>query len=62
VRVVANLAIHDAVFHAEAVKPSPESAADRVRNSLEAEIRKFRGREKSYLRQGRAAVKKFFGR
>ena len=62
VRVVANLAIRDRVFHSEAVKPSPESAADRVRSQLEAEIRKFRGREKSYLRRGRAAVKQFFGR
>ncbi len=62
VRVVANVIIGGKVFHSEAVKPSPLSAADRVRSQLEAEIRKFRGRERSYLRRGRARIKKFFGR
>ena len=37
-RLVANLAAHGRVYHAEAVKPTPESAADRVRSELEAEI------------------------
>ncbi len=43
-RLVARLAVGGKMYHAEAVKPSPESAADRVRSELEAEIRKDRGR------------------
>ena len=56
-RISANLTALGKVFHAEAVKPSPESAADRVRSELEAEIRKQRGRARSYLRRGSAAIK-----
>ena len=36
--LVARLIINDDVFYAEAVKPTPESAADRVRSELEAEL------------------------
>src|SRR3989344_9139746 len=43
-RLVARLIINGQVFYSEAVKPSPESAADRVRSELEAEIRRSRGR------------------
>ena len=57
-RVVARLIVNDKVFHAEAVKPSPESAADRVRSELESEIRKSRGRAKTFMRRGGAAIKK----
>jgi ribosome-associated translation inhibitor RaiA len=57
-RLVARLAIDDKVFHAEAVKPSPESAADRVRSQLEAEIRKSRGRTHTLWKRGHAAVKR----
>ena len=46
-RLVARLIINDQVFHAEAVKPNPESAADRVRSELEAEIRHSRGRARA---------------
>ena len=56
-RVAANLIISGKVFHAEAVKPTPESAADRVRSTLEAEIRRVRGRERGMWKRGRAAVK-----
>lgn len=63
-RLVARLSINDKVFHAEAVKPSPESAADRVRSELEAEIRHSRGRAHRLVRRGGAAIKRIlrFGR
>lgn len=63
-RIVARLIVDGKVFHAEAVKPSPESAADRVRAELEAEIRKSRGRTRRLLRHGGAALKRMlrFGR
>jgi len=63
-RLVARLVINDKVFHAEAVKPNPESAADRVRSQLEAEIRKSRGRTRSLWKRGHATVKRIlrFGR
>ena len=57
-RLVARLVINDKVFHAEAVKPSPESAADRVRSELEAEIRKSRGRDRKLFKRGGAAIKR----
>ena len=63
-RLVARLILDGNVFHAEAVKPTPESAADRVRNELEAEIRHSRGRTKRLLKRGGAAIKRMmrFGR
>lgn len=57
-RLVARLSVGNDVYHAEAVKPTPESAADMVRSELEAEIRKSRGRSRSLLRRGRSAIKK----
>ena len=57
-RVTARLSIDGKVFHAEAVKPTPESAADRVRSELEAEIRHSRGRAKRLWKRGGAAIKK----
>ena len=57
-RVVARLAIDGKMYHAEAVKPSPESAADRVRSELESEIRKSRGRAKTFVRRSGAAIKR----
>ena len=59
-RVSANLKVNGKTFHAEAVKPSAESAADRVRGDLEAEIRRARGKERNYLRKGRDAFKRMF--
>ena len=56
-RLVARLIINDQVFHAEAVKPNPESAADRVRSELEAEIRHSRGRTRRLWRRGSSAIK-----
>lgn len=63
-RLVARLSVHGEVFHAEAVKPSPESAADRVRSELESEIRKSRGRARRLWRRGHSAIKNMlrFGR
>lgn len=63
-RLVARLTVEGEVYHAEAVKPTPESAADRVRSELEAEIRKRRGRERSLVKRGGAALKRMlrFGR
>lgn len=63
-RLVARLTTNGRVYHAEAVKPSPESAADRVREDLSAEIRHERGRAKTLWKRGRAAVKNMlrFGR
>ncbi len=57
-RLVARLIINDNVFHAEAVKPNPESAADRVRSELEAEIRHSRGRARRLMRRGGSAIKR----
>ena len=57
-RLVARIIIDGDVFHAEAVKPSPESAADRVRSELEAEIRRSRGRARRLVRAGSAKIKK----
>jgi len=57
-RLVARLSVHDNVFYAEAVKPTPESAADRVRSQLEAEIRHSRGRTARLMKRGGAAIKK----
>jgi ribosome-associated translation inhibitor RaiA len=57
-RLVARLVVEDKVYHAEAVKPSPESAADRVRSELEQEIRKDRGRARKLWKRGGAALKK----
>lgn len=64
IRLVANLSIDGRVFHAEAVKPSAESAADRVRSELEAEIRRSHGRAKKLIRRGGVALKQMlrFGR
>jgi ribosome-associated translation inhibitor RaiA len=63
-RLVANVKVDGHVYHGEAVKPSPESAADRVRAELDAEIRRVRGKGKNFIRRGGAAVKDFlrFGR
>lgn len=63
-RLVARLVIDGTVFHAEAVKPTPESAADRVRSELEAEIRHSRGRAHKLWKRGRTAIKDIlrFGR
>ena len=56
-RLVARLAINDTVYHAEAVKPNPESAADKVRSQLEAEVRRSRGRARRLWRRGSSAIK-----
>jgi ribosome-associated translation inhibitor RaiA len=58
-RLVANLSYGSTVLHGEAVKPTPESAADRVRNELNHEIRKARGKD-GYLRRKGTAIKDFF--
>lgn len=57
-RLVARLIIGSKVFHAEAVKPTPETAADKVRSELEAEIRHSRGRAKRLMERGRSAIKR----
>lgn len=57
-RLVARLIVGGDVFYAEAVKPTPESAADRVRSELEAEIRHSRGRARSFFKRGHSAVKR----
>ncbi|MFA6414807.1 MAG: HPF/RaiA family ribosome-associated protein [Candidatus Paceibacterota bacterium] len=63
-RLVANLIVDGNVYHAEAVKPSPESAADKVRSELEAEIRRSRGRAQRLWKRGSSAIKNIvrFGR
>lgn len=65
-RLIARLIVEGKgdVYHAEAVKPTPESAADRVRSELEAEIRKSRGRARRLIRRGAGAIKNMlrFGR
>lgn len=57
-RLVARLVVDGDVYHAEAVKPTPESAADRVRSELEAEIRHSRGRARSLWKRGGSAIKR----
>lgn len=57
-RLAARLTVDGNVFHAEAVKPSPESAADKVRSELEAEIRRSRGRTRKLIKRGGSAIKK----
>lgn len=63
-RLIARLTVDGKVFRAEAVKPTPESAADRVRNELETEIRRSRGRARALVKRGGAALKRMlrFGR
>ncbi|HVM58811.1 MAG TPA: HPF/RaiA family ribosome-associated protein [Candidatus Paceibacterota bacterium] len=56
-KLSATLTMGKHVFHAEAVKPTPESAADRVRSSLEHEIRKVLGKEKGMFKRGALRVK-----
>ena len=57
-KLSAKLSIDGKVFYAEAVKPTPEIAADRVRDDLEAEIRKVRGRSQTLYKRGGAAIKR----
>jgi len=58
-RLVARLTVKNGeVYHAEAVKPTPESAADRVRSELEAEIRRARGRSRRLFERGSSAIKR----
>lgn len=59
-RITANLACGKAVFHAEAVKPTPAAAADRVRATLEHEIRAARGKGKSVWKRGAMHLKNVF--
>lgn len=63
-RLIARLIVDGTVYHAEAVKPSPATAADRVRDELEAEVRHSRGRARRLIRHGGAAIKNLlrFGR
>lgn len=63
-RLTARLTVGGRVFRAEAVKPTPETAADRVRAELEAEIRHSRGRARRLVKRGGAALKRMlrFGR
>lgn len=58
VRLEARLTVDGKVFYATAVKPTPETAADRVRAELESEIRKERGRARKLWKRGEAAVKR----
>ncbi|MHB1769743.1 MAG: HPF/RaiA family ribosome-associated protein [Minisyncoccota bacterium] len=57
-RLVARLSAGGKVFHAEAVKPTPATAADRVRDELEAEIRRSRGRAQRLMRAGSMRIKR----
>lgn len=63
-RIIARLSVGGKVFHAEAVKPTPESAADKIRSELEAEIRRSRGRSRRLFERGSSAIKQMlrFGR
>ncbi len=58
VRLTATLQFKNYVLHAEAVKPTPESAADRVRSALEQEIRRVRGKKRGLVKRGAAQLKK----
>ena len=57
-RLVARLALDGKVFHAEAVKPTAESAADRVRSELENAIRRRQGRAHRLWKRGHSAIKR----
>ena len=56
-KLVARVTTLGEVFRAEAVKPTPEAAADRVRATLEHEIRKVRGKGKSAWKKGAERAK-----
>ncbi len=56
-RLTATLRFRNHVLHAEAVKPTPESAADRVRATLEHEIRNVRGKRYGLLKRGALRLK-----
>lgn len=56
-KLVAVLRTDGKIYHAEAVKPTPESAADRVRATIEHEIRKVRGKHKSVWKRGTERLK-----
>lgn len=56
-RLTATLSYGGVVAHTEAVKPNPESAADRVRRTLEAEVRRERGKNTGIFRRGQARLK-----
>jgi ribosome-associated translation inhibitor RaiA len=56
-RLTATLSYGNVVAHAEAVKPNPESAADRVRRTLEAEVRRVRGKNNGLFKRGGARLK-----
>lgn len=56
-RLSANLTVGKLVLHAEAVKPTPESAADRVRSSLDHEIRKTFGKKKGMFKRSALRLK-----
>lgn len=57
VRLTATLLFKNYVLHAEAVKPTPESAADRVRSTLEHEVRNIRGKKRGLVKRGAALLK-----
>lgn len=57
-RLVARLKIDGKVYYGEAIKPTPESAADTVRAELESEIRKTRGRAHRLMKRGASAIKR----
>lgn len=63
-RLTATLSFAGTVLHTEAVKPTPESAADRVRRTLEEEVRRVRGKNRSVFKRGHARMKELlrFGR
>ena len=56
-KLVAVLRSGGRTYHAEAVKPTPESAADRVRATLEHEVRKVRGKGRSVWKRGAERLK-----
>ena len=56
-RLTATLSFGGEVIHAEAVKPTPEAAADRVRGTLEHEVRSVRGKGQSRWKRGAARLK-----
>ena len=53
VRLEARLTVEGKTFYADAVKPTPEIAADRVRSELTSEIRKYKGKAERLRRDAR---------
>lgn len=59
-RAEGNLAVGGSVYRAEALSDTLEGAVDKVRDELARELRKARGKNRSFLKRGGQRVKDWF--